>query len=311
MRRAWLIQALGALGTMALAPTMARPAPTGVDAAGAPPLKVVASFSILADMLREVGGPVVDVHSLVPASGDAHVYNPTPADAQHVARAQLLVVNGLRYEGWMERLVKAAGYTGPVVVATRGVKPRVAPGGADPHAWQSLVHARVYVDNIRAALVTARPMQADGINRRAADYDERLAALERSTRARFEQVPAERRHVITGHDAFGYFADAYGIRFVAPQGWSTDSEPSAQAVARIVRQLREHRAGALLAENLSDPRLLERIAREAGVRVGGRLYADALSPPGTEADTYLRLFACNVNTLLGAMAAPGTVPARL
>ena len=271
-------------------------------ARAAAPLRVVASFSILADMAREVGGPLVEVHSLVPAGADAHVFTPTPADAQHLARAELLVVNGLRYEGWIERLVKAAGYRGPVVIATQGVRARPTLGGADPHAWQDLANALVYVENIRRALAAARPNEAAVVQQRADDYSARLRQLDRDTRARFAAVPADRRRVITGHDAFGYFADAYGVRFIAPRGWSTDSEPSAENVARIVRQAREQQASALLVEHLSDPRLIERIAREAGVRVGGRLHADALTPSGGEADTYLRLFAHNVATLAAAMA---------
>lgn len=271
-------------------------------------LAVVASFSILADMVREVGGSAVQVHSLVPAGGDAHVFTPTPADARRVGRAELLVVNGLRYEGWMDRLVKAAGYRGTVVVATRGVRTRPTAGGADPHAWQDLAQALVYVENIRAALVAARPAQAGVFDTRAADYTARLRALDADSRKRLAAVPAERRRVITDHDAFGYFADAYGVRFISPRGWSTDSEPSAETVGRIVRQAREQQASALMVEQLSDPRLVERIAREAGVRVGGRLYADALSPPGGEADTYLRLFAHNVATLVTAMGEAGARP---
>lgn len=268
-------------------------------------LKVVTSFSILADFVREVGGPLVEVRSLVAAGADAHVYSPTPADARALAGADLVVINGLRYEGWMTRLLKSTGYRGPVVVASNGIKPRMTRGGADPHAWQDLAHARRYVENIRAALGNALPAHAAAIDARASAYTAQLEALERETRERIARIPAERRRVITGHDAFGYFVDAYGIEFIAPRGWSTDSEPSAEAVARIVRQLRERRASALLVETRSDPRLLERIAAEAGVRIGGRLHADALSPPGTEADTYLKLFRHNVDTLVTAI---GTAP---
>lgn len=301
-RRAFLVAA-------GLACALGRPA-LAVAATEAAPLRVVASFSILADLVREVGGNTVEVHSLVPAGGDAHVFTPTPSDAQRVGRAELLVVNGLRYEGWIERLIKSAGYRGPVVVATRGVRTRPTAGGADPHAWQDLAQAVIYVENIRAALAAARPAQAGAIDARAAAYTARLRALDQDTRTRLAALPPERRRVITDHDAFGYFADAYGVRFLSPRGWSTDSEPSAETVARIVRQAREQQASALLVEQLSDPRLVERIAREAGLKVGGRLYADALSAPGGEADTYLRLFVHNVNTLVAAMGGAGPTPAR-
>jgi len=275
--------------------------PLTAAAADAPPLRVVATFSILADMVREVGGPAVEVASLVGPDADAHVFTPTPADARRVASADLVVVNGLRYEGWIERLVRASGYRGPVLVASEGIVPRRVGGSADPHAWQSLANAKVYVENIRAALVAAAPARRSEIDARAADYLRRIAALERDTIARIAKLPVQQRRVITSHDAFGYFAAAYGIEFVSARGWSTDGEPSAEAVARLIRHARALRASALLVENISDPRLIERIAREAGLAVGGALYSDALSPPGTAADTYLRLFAHNVHTLVEAI----------
>ena len=273
-------------------------------AGDAPALRVVASFSILADLAREVGGRHVEVRSLVPRGGDAHQFTPTPADAQALADSHLLIVNGLRYEGWMSRLVKAVGYNGDLLVASVGITVRQAGGGADPHAWQDLSKVQVYVENIRATLVRRLPAEAGEINARAEAYKAQLAALDAETRARIAKVPKDRRHVVTGHDAFGYFAAAYGVVFIAPLGWSTESEPSAQNVAVIVRQLRVQRAGALLMDSRGDPRLLERIASEAGVKVmHKRLYADSLSPPGGEADTFLRMFRHNVQTLCDAMNA--------
>ncbi len=273
-------------------------------AADPAPLKVVASFSILADMAREIGGPLVEVHSLVPAGADAHVFSPTPADAQRLAQADLFVVNGLGYEGWIERLVKTTGYRGPVVVLSRGIQPRRVGGQADPHAWHSLAHARSYANTLRAALASARPAQASAFEARAADFQARLSRLEREASARFAALPAQRRQVITGHDAFGYLAQAYGLRFIAPRGLSSDAEPSAGAIAQLVRQIRELGGATLLAETVGDPRLLQRIARESGARVGGRLYAETLSPPGGEADTYLRMSQHNIDTLLQALADP-------
>lgn len=294
MRRSHLRQLLAACALLAL------PQVAGAQAA-LPPLRVVATFSVLADMVREVGGPAVDVASLVGPNADAHVFAPTPADARRVASADLVVVNGLNYEGWIERLIRASGYKGPVLVASEGITPRRVGRGIDPHAWQSLAHARQYVENIRAALVAAAPTRRAEIDTRAAAYLQRITALEQDTLARIGRLPAQQRRVITAHDAFGYFAAAYGVEFVSPRGWSTDSEPSADALARIVRQARAQQVGALLLENISDPRLIERIAREAGVGVGGALYSDALSPPGTAADTYLRMFAHNVRTIVEAL----------
>lgn len=294
MRRSHLRQLLAACALLAL------PQVASAQAAP-PPLRVVATFSVLADMVREVGGPAVEVASLVGPNADAHMFAPTPADARRVASADLVVVNGLNYEGWIERLIRASGYKGPVLVASEGITPRRVGRGIDPHAWQSLAHAKQYVENIRAALVAAAPTRRAEIDTRAAAYLQRITALEQDTLARIGRLPAQQRRVITAHDAFGYFAAAYGVEFVSPRGWSTDSEPSADAVARIVRQARAQQVGALLLENISDPRLIERIAREAGVGVGGALYSDALSPPGAAADTYLRMFAHNVRTIVEAL----------
>jgi zinc/manganese transport system substrate-binding protein len=218
-----------------------------------------------------------------------------------VARADVVVTNGLRFEGWIDRLIASSGYRGRVVVASAGIVPLQVGGGADPHAWQSLVNGQRYAQNLRDALVAAAPARTAEINERAAAYQARLIALDQDTRSRIAALPESRRRVITSHDAFGYFAAAYGVRFIAPRGWTTGSEPSAETVARIVRQARQTQASALLVENISDPRMIERIAREAQVKVGGELYSDALSPPGTAADTYLRMFEHNVRTLLDAM----------
>ncbi|MEI7464913.1 MAG: zinc ABC transporter substrate-binding protein [Burkholderiales bacterium] len=300
-RRAFQRQLLCGLGSAA-----AWPLARATDTANAPSLKVVATFSLLADIAREVGGPTVEVSALVGPNADAHVFEPTPSDVRRVAGADVVITNGLRFEGWIDRLIKASGYRGPVVVASRGVAIRQLSGGADPHAWQDLANGMRYADNIRAALMAALAAKSSAhtaeVEVRAATYQQKLAALDRDTRTRIADLPAERRRVITSHDAFGYFAAAYGITFIAPRGWTTGSEPSAEAVARIVRQARQTKASALLVENISDPRLIERIAREAGLKVGGKLYSDALSSLGTEADTYLKMFEHNVRTLVEAMS---------
>jgi len=298
-RRASL-QMLLAMG--ALRPALAA---TSAEPAAAPVLKVVATFSILADMVREVGGPAVEVSALVGPNADAHVYEPTPADVRRVARADLVVANGLRFEGWIDRLIASSGYRGKVVVASAGIVPLQLGGGADPHAWQSMVNGQRYAQTLRGALLAAAPQRSAEINAQAAGYLARMAALEQDTRSRIAALPESRRRVITSHDAFGYFAAAYGVRFIAPRGWTTGSEPSAETVARIVRQARETQASALLVENISDPRLIERIAREAHLKVGGQLYSDALSAPGTAADTYIHLFEHNVRTLVEAMTPAG------
>lgn len=267
------------------------------------PLRVVASFSILADMAREIGGSAVEVAALVGPDSDAHVFQPSPADARRLANAELVVVNGLGFEGWMDRLVRSSGYRGPVLVASEGVPVRRMGREPDPHAWQDLANAQRYAANLRDAMARARPASAAEIGQRCASYIERLQALDREVRARFDAVPRQHRRAISSHDAFGYFGAAYGIEFLAPQGMNTDSEASAASVARLIDQIRREDVRAVFVENISDPRLVQRIAREGGGIVGGRLYSDALSAPGTEADTYLKLFAHNATTIASALSA--------
>ena len=272
--------------------------------AQAPAPRVVASFSILADMAQELAPAGVQVQALVGPDSDAHVYEPSPADGRRLAQADLVLINGLGFEGWIERMVKVSGYRGPVTVASQGITPRV--GGhrnADPHAWQDLAMARRYADNISAAFAQRWPGQRDEIARRGADYVARIEQLDARVREWLGAVPRAQRRVITSHDAFGYFGAAYGVDFLAPQGWNTHSEPSAAAVARLIRQIKKDGARAIFVENISDPRLVERIAREGGVRVGGTLYSDALSKPGGPAATYLQLFEHNARSLAAALQA--------
>jgi zinc/manganese transport system substrate-binding protein len=310
-----------------------------VQANPTPPIDVVASFSILANITEEIGGPLVNVTTLVGPDADSHVFNPSPADAKSLARAQVVVINGLGFEGWIDRLVKSSGFKGKLVVASNGVKPldfkeetkSHAPeqkdshdhghkhghkpktdhgkhdhakhdhGEVDPHAWQDLKNGKIYAENIRAALVAVLPAARDEINARTKRYIDQIEALDQDSRMRLSAVPAEQRRVVSSHDAFGYFAQAYGVEFFAAQGWSTDREVSAADMSTLIREIRKDKVHALFVENMSDPRLMQRIAEETGVRVGGKLYSDALSAPGTAADTYLKMFSSNVNTILQAL----------
>ena len=265
------------------------------------PLRVVASFSILADLARVVGGDAVSVNSLVPANADAHIFSPRPAHAQMVAQADLVVVNGLGYEGWLQRLVAASGYKGPVLELGAGITPRRLGAAPDPHAWQDPAHAQTYVAQLRKAFSAARPAQADAIAARTALYTQQLQALDQRTRQQLAAVPPARRRVVSPHDAFAYFGAAYNIEFLAVRSRNADSEASAADVARLIQLLRQQRANAVFVENISDPRLLQRIAAEAGVAVGGRLYSDALSAPGTEADTNLKMLTHNANAIVQAL----------
>lgn len=272
-------------------------------AAAAPPLQVVASFSILADMARQVGGDAAVVHALVGPDVDAHAFQPAPSDAQRLARADLVLINGLGFEGWIDRLIRVSGYRGPVAVATRGIEPRRVGASADPHAWQDPRHGRRYVENIRAALANARPADAAGFAARAAAYAARIDEIDRRARAGIDAVPAADRRAISPHAAFGYLGEAFGVTFLAPRGWSGEGDATAAAVAGVIRQIRAQRVRALFLENTTDRRLIERIARETGVAIGGTLYSDALSAPGGVADTYLRMLAHNTGELAAALGA--------
>ncbi|ABD90352.1 metal ABC transporter substrate-binding protein [Rhodopseudomonas palustris] len=264
-------------------------------------IDVVASFSILADFVRNVGGDRVQVATLVGPGGDAHVYTPTPADAKKITAAKLVIINGLGFEGWLPRLVKSSGGKAQVATATTGITPRKLEGHADPHAWQSVPNAKIYVANIRDALSGADPAGADTYRANAESYLAKLDALDGEIRAAVAKIPSERRKVISTHDAFGYFAEAYGIAFIAPQGVSTESEISAKDIARIIKQVKAEKLPAVFLESISDPRLMRRIAAETGAKVGGSLYSDSLTDEKGEAPTYIDMVRYNIKTLTSAL----------
>jgi len=296
-----------ALAATALAALFAAPSARAQDR-----LNVIASFSILGDFVKNVGGDRVEVATLVGPNGNAHVYAPSPGDAKKVADAKLVFVNGLGFEGWLERLVKASGTKAPIVVATKDIRPLERAGEhdhdhdhdhgrADPHAWQSVANAKIYVANIRDALIAADPAGKDAYSANAAAYLAKLDALERDVREVIAKIPADRRRVITSHSAFGYFQDAYGVNFTAPQGVSTEAEASAKDVAAIIAQIRKQKVAAVFLENVTDPRLVEQVARETGAKVGGTLYSDALTDDKGDATTYIDLMRHNLRQLASAL----------
>jgi zinc/manganese transport system substrate-binding protein len=271
-------------------------------------LNAVASFSILADFVKNVGGERVAVRALVGPNSDAHTYSPSPADAKIVADAKLVFVNGLGYEGWLNRLVKASGTKAEVVVAAKGIKSRPAAdkqahghGTADPHAWQSVANAGLYVAAIRDALISADPPGKATYEQNARAYVDKLDRLDKEIRTAVAAIPKDRRKIITSHDAFGYFTQAYGISFIAPQGVSTESQPSARDVARIIGQIKRQKIPAVFLENIADDRILKQIARETGARIGGTLYSDALTDANGPAPTYLDMMRHNIKTLSSAL----------
>jgi zinc/manganese transport system substrate-binding protein len=273
-------------------------------------LNVVASFSILGDFVKNVGGDRVSVTALVGPDSDVHVYTPAPADAKKVAEAKLLVINGLGLEGWLPRLVQSSGSKAVIVTASTNITPLKIGADADPHAWQSVANAGIYALNIRDALVAIDPAGAAVYRVNTEAYLSKLDALDREVREATALVPPARRKVISTHNAFGYFAAAYGIDFIAPLGVSTESEPSARDIAGIITQIRAAKIPAVFLENISDPRLIQRIAAETGARVGGTLYSDSLTDEKGDAPTYIDMVRHNIRTLRLALGGASLLPAR-
>ncbi|CAN5141404.1 metal ABC transporter substrate-binding protein [soil metagenome] len=284
-------------------------APVSAQQAAGGPLNVVATFSILGDFAKNVGGDRVSVTTLVGPNSDTHVYTPTPSDAKKITDAKLVIINGVGLEGWLPRLIKSSGGKAVTVVATKGIATRKIedghdhdPGDADPHAWQSVINAKIYVANIRDALTVADPAGADVYKANAAAYLAKLDVLDREVREMVAKIPPQRRSVISTHDAFGYFAAAYGIKFIAPQGVSTESEPSARDIAAIITQIKKQKIPAVFLENVSDPRLMRRIAAETGANIGGTLYSDSLTDEKGPAPTYIDMVRHNIKALTSALS---------
>ncbi|WEX90092.1 zinc ABC transporter substrate-binding protein AztC [Sinorhizobium garamanticum] len=310
--------------------------------ASAAELKVVASFSIIADFARNVGGDRVDISTLVPADGDAHVYEPRPADVAALEQASVVLVNGLQFEGFMSRLIETSGAKAPVVEVSKGIEPLKSAeeehhhhegeekveaghdhdhdaeekaetghdhgheghdhhGEFDPHAWQSIHNAQIYVKNIADAFCVADAAGCATYTANSEAYVAKLGELETEMKAVIATIPEGKRTIITSHDAFGYFERDYGLKFIAPEGVSTEAEASAADVAKLVDQVKEDKASAIFVENITNPRLVEQIASETGLTVGGTLYSDALSGPDGPASTYLDMFRSNVETIKSAI----------
>jgi zinc/manganese transport system substrate-binding protein len=276
----------------------------GASADGKP--KVVATFTIIGDLVNAVGGDAVTVTTLVGPDGDAHVFEPKPSDLAAVAGADLVVANGLGMEPWLERLTEAAAYQGPMLIASQGVIPLPFKEEAnssgqmpdDPHAFQDLSNGRLYVKNIAAALATLTPKDAAAIAARAAKLDAEMAALDQELKTKLGTLPAGNRRILTSHDAFHYFAKAYGLDIQSIEGVSTDTEPSAADLAEIARQAQNGKVKAIFLENMSNPQLAQTISSESGVPVGGELVADALTKPDGLAPHYLDMFRYNLSELL-------------
>lgn len=268
-------------------------------------VQAVASFSVLADIVQNVGGEHVVVKSLVGPNGDPHSFEPTPKDSQSLAHADLVFVSGLGMEGWMDRLITSSGYKGQTVVASSGINTRKMEEDGktitDPHAWNSMQNGVVYATNVMNALIAADPADAAYFRQQGGAYIEQLKKLDSWAQQEFAQIPQSRRKVLTSHDAFGYFGQRYGVSFLSPVGFSTESEASASDVAALITQLKKEKINAWFIENQTDPRLVKQIASATGAKHGGELYPEALTEKGGEADSYVAAFKHNVTAIVASM----------
>ena len=293
------------------------------SAHAAEPMPVLASFSILGDLVKVVGGDRVAVTTLVGPDSDAHSFEPRPADAKTLLASKVMVVNGLHFEPWAEKLAKSANFKGDTVVAAKGVKALAMPeeeghedkahkdgkepaaGGhqheMDPHAWQNPNNVVLYVRNIAAGLAKADASGAATYKANAEAYVKELQALDATIKAQLGAIPVGKRKIITSHDAFGYFAAQYKVKFLAPQGVNTEAEPSAKEVAQLVRQIKREKVRAVFIENMSNPKMLEQLGKDAGASVGGTLYSDALSGSDQPGSTYLKMMNHNLSQLVAGM----------
>ena len=273
-----------------------------IPAAADDKIKVVASFSILGDMVRQVTGNLAEVTTIVGPDADAHVYTPNAADAKSVANADVIFVNGLGFETWSQTLIETSSSKAKVFVATDGITPLKVDGEIDPHAWNSLVNGMQYVANIAVSMAEINPINAVAYKANARAYNRRLKDLNNRAIDQLERLTAGQRIVVTSHDAFGYLATAYGLTFLAPVGIDTHGEPSARDLSKLIDHLKAVGAGALFTENITSPSLIEQIARETGIKIGGRLYSDALSTRGGPATTYEKLIEHNLRVLIKALS---------
>lgn len=268
-------------------------------------VNAVTSFSILGDIVQEVGGEHVKVTSLVGPDGDPHSFEPSPKDSKAINASDVVFVSGLGLEGWIDRLVKASGYKGHLVTASEGVNSRKMEEDGkqitDPHAWNSMANGVIYATNVMNALIKADPQDADYFRQRGKAYIEQLQKLDSWAKTEFSGIPQSKRKVLTSHDAFGYFGQEYHVSFMAPVGFSTESEASASGVASLIKQIKDEKVKTYFIENQTDPRLVKQIAAASGAQPGGELYPEALSGPQGPATTYVKAFKHNVETIVASM----------
>ncbi len=271
-------------------------------------IKVVSSFSILGDIIKNIGQDRIKLTSIVGPNGDAHVYEPTPNDSLLISDADIIFINGLSFETWFNRLVQASGYRGPIVIASEGIpahkmidsslSDKVVP---DPHVWGNVQYVMVWVENIRDAFVSFDPKHKDIYIKNASNYLKKLKKLDRWIHSKFQEVPPKNCKVITAHDAFNYYEKAYGIVFLSPQGISTVDEPAASDMVDLIAQIKKEGIKTIFVENISNQKLIQQLSSETGAKIGGVLYSDALSPEGEPGETYIKMMRSNTNMIRSAL----------
>lgn len=265
---------------------------------------ILTTTSVLRDMAQHIAPDHCRVETIVPRGMDPHIYEPTPSDIDLVLASDLIFMNGLRLEGWLDKIISNAGRHGKKVIVTEGITPITSleyESAPDPHAWMDLSLGLTYLKNMRKALVELMPRHADEIQQKYDTYIREMRDVHEWTREQIQSIPAENRVLITSHDAFQYFGRAYGMELHAALGLSTDADVKTGDVLNITRLLESSAIPAIFIESTINPKLLEQIASDYNVVIGGELYADALSSQNGPAGTYLDLFRHNVNTITQAL----------
>ncbi|MBB5073350.1 zinc/manganese transport system substrate-binding protein [Bartonella callosciuri] len=276
-------------------------------------IKVIASFSILADLVKNVGGDRISITTFVGPNASTHTYEPTPRDAQALRKADIIFINGLHLEGFIDRLIAASGTKALLVEVSSNIPPLEIKdqehdtqrphhhGDIDPHAWQTIPNAEIYVKNIATAFCKIDQQSCANYSKNAESYIKKLKRAQETLKAKIAILPKDKRIIITSHDAFGYFAQEYDFTILAPQSASTEAEATAADVAKLIKQIKAKKAAALFVENISNPRLINQISKETGLKIGGTLYSDALSNKNGPAATYLDMMEHNVKTIIDAI----------
>ncbi|WP_074380949.1 metal ABC transporter solute-binding protein, Zn/Mn family [Bartonella doshiae] len=276
-------------------------------------IRVVASFSILADLVKNVGGDSISISTFVGPNASIHIYEPTPRDVQALKNAHIIFINGLHLEGFIDRLITASGTKALLVEVSANIPPLNIQhqkhsaqehnhySDIDPHAWQTIPNVEIYVKNIATAFCKIDQQSCVKYNRNSSAYIQKLKIAQETLKTKIATIPKDKRVIITSHDAFSYFAKEYGFTMLAPQSASTETEATAADVAKLIKQIKTNKAAALFVENISNPRLIKQISRETGLKIGGTLYSDALSNENGPAATYLDMMEHNIKTIIDAI----------